>query len=158
MSAEILCLQDTDPHFKEEVAQEPGCDHLLRCFSCGVCTATCPVSQVEPSFSPSQIIRQILFGQRRQLLSSPTIWYCLCCARCSFQCPQDVRFLDIIQGVRNLALRDGYLTPGRRSLLSQGEQFLQNLRRRLIKEILSAPEDLEIKAAAKRLMENWDQQ
>ena len=96
---ETLNLQDLDPRFKDEVAAEPGCQHLLRCFSCGVCTATCPVSELTPGFSPSQIIRQVLYGQREALLSSPALWYCARCARCSFQCPQDVRFLDVIQGL-----------------------------------------------------------
>lgn len=101
---EILRIHDLDFQFKDEVAQEPGCEHLLRCFSCGVCTATCPVAEIEPSFSPSRIIRQILYGMRESLLSSPVIWYCARCANCSFQCPQDVRFLDIVQGLRNLSL------------------------------------------------------
>ena len=95
---ETVNLQDLDPRFKDEVAAEPGCQHLLRCFACGVCTATCPVSELTPGFSPSQIIRQVLYGQRAALLGSPALWHCARCARCSFQCPQDVRFLDIIQG------------------------------------------------------------
>ena len=92
-----LHIQDLDPLFKEELAREPGCQHLLRCFACGVCTATCPVAEIEPEFSPSRIIRQILYGLKVPLLSSPALWYCVRCSSCSFQCPQDVRFLDIIQ-------------------------------------------------------------
>jgi len=153
---DILRLQDTDPYFPEEVAQEPGCDHLRRCFSCGLCTATCPVSQLEPGFSPSLILRQIFHGLRQQLLSSPALWYCALCARCSFQCPQDVRFLDIIQGLRNLAVRNGYITSERLLLLSQAELLLQDLRRRLIGEILTGPDDLDLQATLRRLTEQQD--
>jgi len=71
-----LRLKDLDPLFKEEVAREPGCQHLLRCFACGVCTATCQVSDIEPGFSPSLIIRQILYGLKKPLLSSPALWHC----------------------------------------------------------------------------------
>jgi heterodisulfide reductase subunit C len=134
-----LRLSDLDPLFKEEVAREPGCGHLLRCFSCGVCTAACPVSEVEPDFSPSLIIRYILYGLRTALLSSPALWYCARCARCSFQCPQDVRFLDIIEGLRHLAVREGIVSPARAALLQQGETLVQDLRRRLIKRILAEP-------------------
>ncbi len=148
---ETLHLQDLDPLFKEEVAAEPGCQHLLRCFACGVCTATCPVSELTPEFSPSQIIRQILYGQRAALLGSTALWYCARCARCSFQCPQDVRFLDIIQGLRNLALRDGMISPARAAQLERGERLIQELRRRLIEELLSGPEEQEVKAALARL-------
>jgi heterodisulfide reductase subunit C2 len=144
-------LQDLDPLFKDEVAAEPGCQHLLRCFGCGVCTATCPVSELTADFSPSQIIRQVLYGQRAALLSSPALWHCARCARCSFQCPQDVRFLDIIQGLRNLALRDGWVSPTRVARLEQGERLIQDLRRRLIGELLSGPEDLEVEDALARI-------
>jgi len=132
-----LRLQDLDSLFKEEVAREPGCQHLLRCFSCGVCTAACPVSEIEPDFSPSLIIRQILYGLRRPLLSSPALWHCARCARCSFQCPQDVRFLDIIQGLRVMAIREGLISAARAELLEQGEGLIQDLRARMINRILA---------------------
>lgn len=136
---EKLDLGATDFNFSEELAQEPGCQHLQRCFSCGVCTAACPVSAVVPEFSPAQILRLVFTGQRRRLLSSPVIWYCLACARCSFQCPQDVRFLDIIQALRNLALRDGFFPQELAARLQQAEVLLQDLRRRLLTRLLADP-------------------
>jgi len=138
---EKLRLQDQDPLFKEEVAREPGCQHLLRCFSCGACTATCPVSEIEPDFSPSLIIRQILYGMRGALLSSPALWFCARCARCSFQCPQDVRFLDIIQGLRHMAIREGLISASRAELLEKGEGLIQELRCRMINRILAEAEE-----------------
>ncbi len=149
---ETLNLQELDPLFKDEVAAEPGCQHLRRCFGCGVCTATCPVSELVPGFSPSQIIRQILYGQRAALLESSLLWYCARCARCSFQCPQDVRFLDIIQGLRNLAVRDGVVSAERLAQLERGEALIQELRRRLIGEILSGPEEQAVKQALARVI------
>jgi heterodisulfide reductase subunit C2 len=153
---ETVNLQDLDPQFKDEVAAEPGCQHLLRCFACGVCTATCPVSELTPSFSPSQIIRQVLYGQRAALLSSPALWHCARCARCSFQCPQDVRFLDIILGLRHLARRDGFISPERLARLEQGERLIQELRRRLIGEVLDGPEAQEVKDALARIAAELD--
>jgi heterodisulfide reductase subunit C len=138
---EKLRLEDVDLLFKEEVAREPGCQHLLRCFACGACTAACPVSEIEPDFSPSLIIRQILQGLRAQLLSSPALWYCARCARCSFQCPQDVRFLDIIQGLRHIALREGLISAAKAKLLEKGEGLLQELRARMINRILAEPSE-----------------
>ena len=138
---ETLKIQELDPLFKEEVAREPGCQHLLRCFACGVCTATCPVAEIEPEFSPSRIIRQILYGMKGRLLASPNLWYCARCAQCSFSCPQDVRFLDIVQGLRNLAVREGAVSPGRAARLAQGEKVIQELRRRLLTALLASPED-----------------
>lgn len=137
---ETLKIHRLDPQFKDEVAREPGCGHLRRCFACGVCTAACPVSEIEPAFSPSRIIRGILYGLRAELLASPALWYCLGCARCSFQCPQDVRFLDVIRGLRNIAIRSGMVSPDQAAQLARLEQLLQELRRRGIAALLAVPE------------------
>jgi heterodisulfide reductase subunit C len=151
---DTLRIQDLDPLFKDELTREPGCQHLLRCFACGVCTATCPVAEIEPEFSPSRIIRQILYGMRDQLLASPALWYCARCAQCSFSCPQDVRFLDIVQGLRNLAVREGAVSKGRADRLAQGEQLIQDLRCRLLAAVLAAPEDdLDLKAELARVVD-----
>jgi heterodisulfide reductase subunit C2 len=132
-----LRIQDLDFNFKDEVAAEPGCQHLQRCFSCGVCTAACPVSAIEPDFSPSRILRQILYGMRQELLTSTALWYCLGCAQCSFQCPQDVRFLDIIQGLRHLAVREGQVSPELAERCRQAEVIILQVRRQLLAAILS---------------------
>lgn len=152
-----LHIQDLDPLFKEELAREPGCQHLYRCFACGVCTATCPVAEIEPEFSPSRIIRQILYGMKEGLLTSPALWHCARCARCSFSCPQDVRFLDIIQGLRHLAVREGLVSESRVARLAQGEKLLQELRRRLVSTLVTAPEDgLDLKAELSRALDGLE--
>lgn len=138
---ETLKIQEMDFYFAEELAQEPGCQHLRRCFTCGMCTATCPVAEIEAGFSPSRIIRQILYGMKVELLASPSLWHCLGCARCSFTCPQDVRFLDVIQGLRNLARRSGAVSPGLAASLDRADHLLQDLRRRLVTALLAAPPD-----------------
>ncbi|MFZ2087102.1 MAG: 4Fe-4S dicluster domain-containing protein [Desulfobaccales bacterium] len=154
---DTLRIQDLDSLFKEELAREPGCQHLLRCFACGVCTATCPVAEIEPEFSPSRIIRQILYGMKEQLLASPSLWYCARCAQCSFACPQDVRFLDIIQGLRNLAVQQGAVSLVKAARLAQGERVIQDLRRRLVAALLAAPDDgLNIKEELSRVLAGVD--
>ncbi len=154
----MLRIHELDPRFKDDLAREPGCQHLLRCFSCGVCTATCPVSEIEPDFSPSLIIRQILYGMKKELLASPSLWYCARCANCSFQCPQDVRFMDIVQGLRNMAIREGLVSPAHAARLEQGERFIQKLRRRLIRTILDETDgQLDLKKTLGKLLDDSEE-
>jgi heterodisulfide reductase subunit C2 len=153
----MLRIHELDPRFKDDLAREPGCQHLLRCFSCGVCTAACPVSELEADFSPSLIIRQILYGMRRELLASPALWYCARCANCSFQCPQDVRFMDIVQGLRNLAVREGLVSPERAARFEQAEHLIQELRRRLIVELLAEPDgDVDLKDTLSKVLNHLE--
>jgi len=64
--------------------------------------------------------------------------------------------LDIIQGLRTLAQRDGWISPERVARLEQGEALLQELRRRLIGEILSGPEEAAVRATLARLANEVD--
>ena len=49
---------------------EPGGEHLLTCFSCGTCAATCLVRRYEPAFNPRLLLRRAGMGLREQVLSS----------------------------------------------------------------------------------------
>ena len=106
-----LEVSKLDPTFCEEVIAQPGGEHVRRCFACGTCVAGCPVSEVVPEYSPRKIIRQILFGMREEVLSSPLIWYCLVCYRCYARCPQNVNFTDVMRALRYLSLKGNYAPP-----------------------------------------------
>ncbi len=105
---EALEVAELDPSFCEEVIAQPGGEHVRKCFACGTCVAGCPVSEVAPEYSPRKIVRQILFGMRDEVLSSPLIWYCMVCYRCYAHCPQGVNFTDIMRALRRLAVKGGH--------------------------------------------------
>jgi len=96
-----------DNNFKNTVAGFPGGEHVLDCFLCGTCTAGCPVSEIDDSFNPRKIMRQILYGKKTELLSGGEIWKCSQCHTCVAHCPQDVRFADIIRALREIAVAEG---------------------------------------------------
>jgi len=100
---ETIAVERLDPNFKHEVAAKPGGAHLRRCFACGTCTAGCPVFQVETDYNPRKIIRMILLGMRKELLSSKVLWLCQRCSICSANCPQDVDFSNIVMALRDMA-------------------------------------------------------
>lgn len=138
-SAEIPILK-SDPYFAEEVMAGPGGDTLSLCYQCGLCTGCCPVSAIDDAFSPALIIQWIRLGLREAVLSSPKIWLCLRCHRCSFLCPQGVRFADINATVANLAIRDGYMSRVKADRLAALESRLGALRRLVIEKALDLPE------------------
>jgi len=107
----MIIVSDLDHHFKDEIAKEPGGEHITRCFSCGTCTAGCPVREVTDRYNPRKIIRMALLGMRKAVLSSDFIWLCSACHTCYERCPQDVRITDLMTAIKNIAVRDGYTPP-----------------------------------------------
>jgi heterodisulfide reductase subunit C len=132
---ETLEVSKLDPTFCEEVASQPGGEHVRRCFACGTCVAGCPVSEVAPEYSPRRIIRQILFGMREEVLSSPLMWYCLVCYRCYARCPQNVNFTDVMRALRYLAIKGNHAPP---ELLAKVAEIDRNLQEARTKDVKAA--------------------
>jgi heterodisulfide reductase subunit C len=100
-----------DPNFKFLIAAEPGGENIKKCFSCGTCTAGCPVREVTDRYNPRKIIRMALLGMRKEVLSSQFIWLCSSCYTCFERCPQDVRIPELMNAIKNIAVREGHLPP-----------------------------------------------
>lgn len=128
-----LEVSKLDPTFCDEVIAQPGGEHVRRCFACGTCVAGCPVSEVVPEYSPRKIIRQILFGMREEVLSSPLIWYCLVCYRCYVRCPQNVNFTDVMRALRYLSLKGNYAPPDILAKMEQIDRAMQKERHEQVK-------------------------
>ena len=138
MKAEELVV--TDPGFKDEVAAQPGGENIKRCFACGTCTLSCPVSEVEESYSPRRIIHMILLGLKEEVLTSSTIWYCQTCYRCHVRCPQEVKYPEIMRVLRKMAVEQGYVSP-EFVLETQGiDRQAQEHRRKLLKKLFDKKE------------------
>jgi len=73
------------------------------CYQCGKCTAGCPAS-MDPA--PSVIIQYIKLGQYELAKNAESIWSCMACLTCSERCPKNVSPAAIIEGLKNLHLRD----------------------------------------------------
>jgi len=79
------------------------------CMECGVCTGSCPISRVLPSFSPRQMIKRAMMEPEGDLLQSRELWACLSCARCSERCPVEINFPEFNRTYREKARRVGNL-------------------------------------------------
>jgi heterodisulfide reductase subunit C len=107
----MIDSNDLDKNFKYEVAKEMGYKNITKCFSCGTCSACCPVREIEEKYNPRKIIRMVIFGMREQVLKSDFIWLCAACHICEDRCPQNIQLTKIMMALRNIARREGYIHP-----------------------------------------------
>jgi len=129
--------QKMDPNFKFDISAAAGGENVKLCFACGTCTAACPVAAVDNEFNPRRIIRKILAGLRREVLSSPEIWKCLQCYACYATCPQNVKFRDVVRALRSMAVADGHVKPELAEEILKLDRFAAETRNELVKIILS---------------------
>ncbi|HUV94120.1 MAG TPA: hydrogenase iron-sulfur subunit [Anaerolineae bacterium] len=108
----MIRSDELDRGFVEEILAEPGGEHLLDCWSCGTCAATCLVRRYEPSFNPRLILHKAGLGLREEVLSSAEIWQCSACDACYPRCPKEIHISDVMKAIRNIAIREGYERPG----------------------------------------------
>ena len=129
---ESIDSKNLDSRFKYDVASYPGGENIKLCFACGTCTAGCPVSEIDEEFDPRKIIRQVLLGMRKEVLSSPVIWRCVQCYSCTAKCPQNVKFRDIMKALREMAVAESHVDAALLQDVEDLGRFAQELRRDLI--------------------------
>jgi heterodisulfide reductase subunit C len=153
-----VILSEKDPHFKNEVASKPGAEAFMKCFTCGTCTASCPVAEVHDEYDPRRIIRMAVLGMREEVLSSDIIWMCSRCYTCHALCPQNVKFTDVIAILREMAIEEGYVPKERYEKARELDRVIQDLRCRIIAGKLHPDGKIadEVKAIVDReLDEEW---
>ena len=114
-------LSQCNPKFGEEITSRPGGENIRRCFTCGACTVSCPITEIDNRFSPRKIIHMVLLGMKGEVLFSDLIWMCSGCYLCYDACPQDVRFTSIIRTLRAMAVRE--MSEGRGRVSDPGLLF-----------------------------------
>ncbi len=109
--AAIIDLSRSDTRFIRALGKELGAADLNKCFQCGVCTASCPVREIETSFNPRRIMKLAKLGLKDEVFKSDFIWLCSMCYMCDERCPQDVSPPKIMTVLRNMAVKEGMAPP-----------------------------------------------
>ena len=75
------------------------------CYQCGNCSAGCPAFDAM-DIAPHRVLRLLQLGNIDSVLASKTIWVCASCITCSVRCPRGVDIAKIMEGLRQVALRN----------------------------------------------------
>ncbi len=121
-------MTDATPHHRPEAAEEPplevnlparrrllamlGAGGVSYCYQCGACVGDCPSARFYPGFNPREIMLTALVGAIDRLIARDSvIWQCSNCYNCYERCPQDVRPVEVIIALKNLARLEGDPPP-----------------------------------------------
>ena len=121
--AKEITSKELDFNFKYEITREPGGENFMRCFQCGTCTGGCPIHSIDPEYNCRRIIRMALLGLREEVLRSKFIWFCSTCYTCYERCPQDVKITEVMNVLKNIAVREGYIHPSFQVQLEALEKY-----------------------------------
>ena len=80
-----------------------GAADVNACFSCGNCTAICPLADNDATF-PRRVIRLAQVGLRDELVASKELWTCYHCGRCTDRCPQEADPAEFMTTARRFAI------------------------------------------------------
>ena len=120
-------ILDPDYRFLEQIETE-GPFQSGSCFQCRKCTNGCPVTFAMDLY-PDEVIRLVILGQRESVLACQTIWVCAACETCTTRCPNDVRIAELMDCLKEMALREGVPSSQPRTTTLH-ETFLNNIKKR----------------------------
>ncbi|MCX7766318.1 MAG: 4Fe-4S dicluster domain-containing protein [Candidatus Sumerlaeia bacterium] len=113
--------------FAEEVSLLAR-NKMQECYNCGKCTAGCPVAyKMDPPIH--LIMEMVQMGRREELLSSPSIWFCVSCETCSTRCPKEVYPSHVVDALRELALRENKVPDEAAHIIAFHRILLESIRK-----------------------------
>ncbi|HDP98415.1 MAG TPA: (Fe-S)-binding protein [bacterium] len=77
------------------------------CLDCGKCTSICPVARVNRSYSPRSLLMRCVQKDHVSVLKDRSLWDCLTCGLCELRCPSQIRYIEFMRNIRQLAIMDG---------------------------------------------------
>ena len=92
---------------KDKLDSAIGGEMHSYCYQCGACVGDCPSAKYSRrEFNPRRIVLQTILGMEDSLLQEGSIiWECTNCYNCYERCPQDVRPVEVITALKNMAAK-----------------------------------------------------
>lgn len=91
-----------NPHLITDL-QKFGAADVNACYSCGNCTAICPLADNDATF-PRRFIRLAQVGLTDELVTSKELWTCYQCGMCTDRCPQEADPAEFMATARRYAI------------------------------------------------------
>lgn len=83
--------------------QKFGAAEVNACYSCGNCTAICPLADNDATF-PRRFIRLAQVGLQDELVASKELWTCYQCGMCTEKCPTQADPAEFMATARRFAI------------------------------------------------------
>jgi NADPH-dependent glutamate synthase beta subunit-like oxidoreductase len=101
---------------KEDIKRLLDVEKLKYCYECGICTASCSMSQMLGKDYNPRILLEKIFLNPESVLSSEEPWLCAWCYSCNKRCPQALMLPEIFLFMRINAVKHGYTKPFEKAL------------------------------------------
>src|SRR5512133_3012976 len=99
MEHEVRYQRQARPEWTRALLAHPGCEHLLSCTQCGVCSGACPLAAYI-DVPPRRLMQLVRDGFRDEALRTQTIWLCASCYSCTAHCPQAIEITEVIRALK----------------------------------------------------------
>ena len=98
-----ITSRSVDNTYKEKVMEISG-ENFQKCFQCGTCSGSCPMTEHIQHF-PRQIMALLQLGNREILEKTNTPWVCASCHICMVRCPRGIDIPKVMDALRQVKLR-----------------------------------------------------
>ncbi len=83
-------------------------NRVFNCLECGKCTAVCPISRFNGTYSPRRFASRGIFYGGGDIGKDNLLWSCLTCKQCSLVCPANVNYSEFMRDARVEARAMGF--------------------------------------------------
>jgi Fe-S oxidoreductase/coenzyme F420-reducing hydrogenase delta subunit len=77
--------------------------NIRLCLECGKCSSSCPITRMNPDFSPRKTVKRVLTEPEEASFLDEGIWACLTCGLCQERCPSNVQYVEFVRACREEA-------------------------------------------------------